>query len=285
MIKYCYLELPYLYLTATNNKEFTGKILLTLFCAESSEKNILGWCTIFHELKSAVKAKIAQNNLFAGFLRRNYSQTRKRFHSWIDYLKSESICPFCNLYLVSNCIQGLVNFWLQLFSIQWDGKYFNGWNCYLQHSSNSRKLSWLKFHNELIVCLSTAPCPSKNADWNQQQLTDGCILANWNSANYPYCFLIQSERSPDFGFLACDLWRIIFVSCPPPKNRLQRWRQMAWPQARENHPDAILKKIASGNPSIIVWPCRLACHLLQPCPIIFWQLLWCYGVPCLWGIR
>ena len=36
--------------------------MLTLFCAESSEKNILGWCTIFHELKSAVKAKIAQNN-------------------------------------------------------------------------------------------------------------------------------------------------------------------------------------------------------------------------------
>ena len=142
--------------------------MLTLFCAESSEKNILGWCTIFHELKSAVKAKIAQNNLFAGFLRRNYSQTRKRFHSWIDYLKSESICPFCNLYLVSNCIQGLVNFWLQLFSIQWDGKYFNGWNCYLQHSSNSRKLSRLKFHNKL-VSLFTAPCPSKNSDWNNNK--------------------------------------------------------------------------------------------------------------------
>ena len=64
VIKYCQLELPYLYLlTATNNKEFTGKILLTLFCAESSEKNILGCrCTIFHELKSVVKAKITLNN-------------------------------------------------------------------------------------------------------------------------------------------------------------------------------------------------------------------------------
>ena len=30
-------------------------------CAESSEKK-LGWSTIFHELKSVVKAKIAQNN-------------------------------------------------------------------------------------------------------------------------------------------------------------------------------------------------------------------------------
>ena len=34
---------------------------MTSFCAESSEKK-LGWSTIFHELKSVVKAKIAQNN-------------------------------------------------------------------------------------------------------------------------------------------------------------------------------------------------------------------------------
>ena len=57
---------PYLYLTATNNKEFTqftGKSSLTLFvlCRKQWEKK-LGWSTIFHELKSVVKAKIAQNN-------------------------------------------------------------------------------------------------------------------------------------------------------------------------------------------------------------------------------
>ena len=40
VMKYCYLELPYLYLTATVNKEFTGKSLLNSFCAESSEKEI-----------------------------------------------------------------------------------------------------------------------------------------------------------------------------------------------------------------------------------------------------
>ena len=45
------------------NKEFTGKSSLTSFCAESSEKKKkLGWSTIVHELKSVVKAKIAQNN-------------------------------------------------------------------------------------------------------------------------------------------------------------------------------------------------------------------------------
>ena len=55
------MELPYLYLTATNNKEFTGKSSLTSLCAESSEKK-LGRSTILNELKSVVKAKIAQNN-------------------------------------------------------------------------------------------------------------------------------------------------------------------------------------------------------------------------------
>ena len=48
----------YLYLIATNNREFTGKSSLTSFCAESSEKKLC-W---FHELKSVVKVKIAQNN-------------------------------------------------------------------------------------------------------------------------------------------------------------------------------------------------------------------------------
>ena len=61
-MKYCKLELLYLYLKATNNKTFTGKSSLILFCAKSSEKIFLDWCTIFHELKSVVKAKIAQNN-------------------------------------------------------------------------------------------------------------------------------------------------------------------------------------------------------------------------------
>ena len=68
-------------------------------------KKKLGWSTIFHELKGVVKAKIAQNNSQHDFWRRKYSQTRSRFHSWIDYLKSEPVCRFCNLLPVSNCIQ------------------------------------------------------------------------------------------------------------------------------------------------------------------------------------
>ena len=228
-----------------------------------------------------MKAKIPRNNSQVSEGGITVKPGKDSTHEFIIW----KVNPFvpsvtCTWYQIA--FQGSVNFWLQLFSIQWDENYFSGWNCYLQHSSNLRKLSWLKFHNELM-CLFTTPCPSENADWNQQQLMDGCILTSRNRANYPYCFLIQSETSPDFGFLACDLWRI--VSCPPPKNRLQRWRERAWLQARENHVDAILKKIASGNLSIPVCPRYLPCHLLQPGPITFWQLLWCYGVSCLWGIR
>ena len=43
----------------------------------------------------------------------------------------------------------------------------------------------------------------KKADWNQQQLTDGSILANRNSINHPYCFLSNQKKSPDSGFFAC----------------------------------------------------------------------------------
>ena len=62
-MKYCLLELPYFYLTATNNNEFTGKSSLTVdfvLCRKQWKK--LGWSNIFHELKGVVKAKIAQNN-------------------------------------------------------------------------------------------------------------------------------------------------------------------------------------------------------------------------------
>ena len=60
VMKYCSLELPYLYFTGTNNYEFTGKNSLTSFCAESTKKSRCS--TTFHELKSVVKTKIAQNN-------------------------------------------------------------------------------------------------------------------------------------------------------------------------------------------------------------------------------
>ena len=107
-------------------------------------------------------------------------------------------------------------------------KIFQWMKFLFRHSSNSRKLSRQKFHNEL-ACVFTAHYASKNADWNQQQLTDGGVLANRNSANHPYCFLSNQKKVQIRAFLhvICKT----NVSCPPPENRLQRQRERAWSQA------------------------------------------------------
>ena len=113
-MKYCLLELPYLYLTATNDKQFTGKSSLTSFCAESSEKK-LGWSTIFHELKSVVKAKIAQNNsqVSEGGMK---GMTVKPAQDSIHELIIWKVNPFVASVTCSWCqisFKWSVNFWLQ----------------------------------------------------------------------------------------------------------------------------------------------------------------------------
>ena len=92
------MELPYLYLTATKNKEFTGKSSLTSFCAKSSEKK-KGWSTIFHELKSVVKAKIAQNNSQVSEGGIIVKPRQDSIHAWL-FEKWLPVCRFCNLQLV-----------------------------------------------------------------------------------------------------------------------------------------------------------------------------------------
>ena len=82
-----------------------------------------------------------------------------------------------------------------------------------RHSSNSKKLSLQKFNKEL-ACVFTAHYTSKNADWNQQQLTDGGILANRNSTNHPYCFLSNQKKVQILAFI--HVIRERNVSCPLP---------------------------------------------------------------------
>ena len=47
------------------------------------------------------------------------------FEKWTRFLASVT----CSRYQIA--FKWSVNFWLQLFSLRWDGKYFNGWNFYL----------------------------------------------------------------------------------------------------------------------------------------------------------
>ena len=110
-------------------------------------------------------------------------------------------------------------------------------------SSNLRKLSRQKFYNEL-ACIFwgpfwkpyllwksflnkddhyfTAHDARKNAEWNQQQLTDGGILANWNCANHPYCFLPNQKKVQTLAFLRVIRQRN--VSCPLPVRDLKRFQ-------------------------------------------------------------
>ena len=74
-----------------------------------------------------------------------------------------------------------------------------------RHSSNSRKLSRQKFYNELAYVF-TAHDASKNADRNQQQLTDSGILTNWNSSNHPYCLRSNQKKVQILAFFFFVSW-------------------------------------------------------------------------------
>ena len=93
-MKYCLLELPYLYLTATNNEEFTGKSSLTSFCAESSEKK-LGWSTIFHELKAVVKAKMLR--IIRRLLKEELQSNQVKIPFMNLLFNGEPVCHLCKL--------------------------------------------------------------------------------------------------------------------------------------------------------------------------------------------
>ena len=102
---------------------------MTSFCAESSEKK-LGWSTIFYELKGVVKAKIAQNNSQVSEGGITVKQGQDSIHELIIWKVNPFVASVTwSRYQIE--FKWSVNFWLQLFSIQWDGKYFNGWNSYL----------------------------------------------------------------------------------------------------------------------------------------------------------
>ena len=90
-------------------------------------KKKLGWSTIFHELKGVVKAKIAQNNsqISEGGIKVKPGQDS--IHELIIW----KVNPFVASVTCSRnqiAFKWSVKFRLQLFSIRWDGKYFNGWN-------------------------------------------------------------------------------------------------------------------------------------------------------------
>ena len=161
-----------------------------------------------------------------------------------------------------------------MFSIRWNGKYFNEWNFYLDILRIQENWLGRKFNNEL-ACVFTAHYASKNANWNQQQLTDGGVLANRNSANHPNCFLSNQTKVQILAFLQAICERN--VSCPPPENILQRQRERAWSQASSCPTNRVvwvrLVRLRFGNLTHRKVPVRL-CSITEPIEMFSIELDW-----------
>ena len=93
-----------------------------------------------------------------------------------------------------------VNFWPQLLSIRWDGKYFNGWNFYLDILQIQENWAGRNLITNSRVYIHKQKCRLKSTTTNgwrhfgQSEQRKSSVL-----------FPIQSEKSPDSGFFACDL--------------------------------------------------------------------------------
>ena len=99
------------------NKEFTGKSSLTFgFLSQKQWKKFLGWCTIFHKLKSVAKAKIAQNNsqvAEGGITAKPGQDSIHELIIWkVNLFVASVTCTRSQI-----AFKWSVNFWLQLFSI------------------------------------------------------------------------------------------------------------------------------------------------------------------------
>ena len=126
------MELPYLYLTATNDKEFTGKVL----CRKESSKKQLGWSTICHKLESVVKAKIAQNNSQVSEGGITVKPGQDSNHELIIWKVNPFVSSVtCSRYQIA--FKWSVNFLTAFFKYMMRWKIFRWMKFLFRHSSNS----------------------------------------------------------------------------------------------------------------------------------------------------
>ena len=182
--------------------------MLTSFCAESSEKKVVKKIRLKHHIswtEWCCESEIAQNNLqvYEGGI------TVKPGQDSIHELIIWKVNPFvasvtCSRYQIA--FKWSVNFWLQLLSIRWDGKYFNGWNFFLDLLQIHENWASRNFITNLRVY--SIHC---SIIWKQKCRLKSTTTNGWwhfgQSERRKSSFLspIQSEKSPDAGFFACDM--------------------------------------------------------------------------------
>ena len=161
-------------------------------------KKKLGWSTIFHELKGVVKAKIAQNNSQVSEGGITVNQAQDSIHELIIWKVNPFVVSVtCSWYQIA--FKWSVNFWLQLFSIRWDGKYFNGWNFYLDILQIQENWAGRNLITNSRVYIHKQKCRLKSTTTNGWRHF-GQLEQRKSSVLFP----IQSEKSPDSGFFTRD---------------------------------------------------------------------------------
>ena len=149
-----------------------------------------------------MKAKIAQNNSQVS----EGGITVKPGQDSIHELIICKVNPFvasvtCSRYQIA--FKWSMNFWRQLFSIRWDGKYFNGWNCYLGILQIPKNWARSKFYNEQAYVF-TAHYASKKCRLKSTTTNGWRHFGQLEQRKPSVLFPIQSEKSPDSGFFTCD---------------------------------------------------------------------------------
>ena len=103
---------------------------MTSFCAESNEKENYAEAPYFTNWKVLWKRRSLR--IIRRFLKEELqsNQVKIPFMNWLFEKPDPFVASVtCSRYQIA--FKWSVKFWLQLFSIRWDGKYFNGWNFYL----------------------------------------------------------------------------------------------------------------------------------------------------------
>ena len=173
-------------------------------------KKKLGWSTIFYELKGVVKVKIAQNNSQVSEGGITVKAGQDSIHESIIW----NVNPFvasvtCSRYQIA--FKWSVNFWLQLFSIRWDGKYFNEWNFYLgilQIQENSAGRNFITNSGVYSLLITQAKMQTETNPRANRWRHFGQFEQRKSSVLFP----TWSEKSPD----STNVIRQRNVSCPLP---------------------------------------------------------------------
>ena len=159
-----------------------------------------------------MKAKIAQNNSQVSEGGITVKPGQDSIHELIIWKVNPFVASVtCSRYQIA--FKWSVNFWLQLFSIRWDGKYFNGWNFSLKILQIQENWAGRNFitNSPVYSLLITQAKMQTEINHNYR------MAAFWPIGTAQIIRIVFYPIRKKSRFWLFCMW-----SCPPPENRLQR---------------------------------------------------------------